>query len=93
MTKLRRLLAVGAVLALVAWLTSPDSKGEPGKNVADPVVRAAQAELSAEAALAQSKFAGGEVISYQTLKGENLCACKSSRSLNPCPCAAAILSS
>src|SRR5262249_31619883 len=87
MTKVRRLAAVGALLAFIAWLSSPDTQGEPGKKpVADPVVRPAKAPApTPEAALAEPKFNQGGVQTYTTLQGENLFALQIKPKLEPAP--------
>ena len=68
MTKTRRLLAVVAVLAMAAIITSSRSRGEPGQK-AGPVVRPVVTiqERNVEKELADSKFDQGGVLTYRTL--------------------------
>jgi len=72
MTKQRRLLASVAGLAMVAAVSLSRSQGEPGQKgpAVRPVVPVEERNLEKE--LAGSKFDRGGVITYQTLKGENL---------------------
>lgn len=70
MTRARRLLAILAGLAMVAVVCLSQSQGDSGKN-AGPVIRPVP-EQNLDNELARSKFESGGIITYRTLKGENL---------------------
>src|SRR5947209_4995590 len=82
MTKARRLLAVAAVLAAAAVVSSSPSWGDPGERKdrgrllperKGPLAGAAAAVApDAEAALVASKCAQGVPLTYQTADGETL---------------------
>jgi hypothetical protein len=91
MTRVRRLLAVAALLAVSAVLTSSRSWGDPGDRkdrarlLPDAAARpaAAAAPADAEAALALAKFARGGVVTYQTTDGDTLFAAQVKPALEP----------
>src|SRR5437899_2617393 len=80
MTKARRLLAVAAVLAAAAYVSSSPSWGEPADhNDRTPLLppdgnrpAAARATEDAEAALMRSKLDRAAVVVYQPTAGDTL---------------------
>ncbi len=87
-TRARRILAITGLLALVAIVSSSRSHGEPGQNPKPgPVVRPVVpiGERNVEKELAGSKFEQGGVITYRTLKGENLFALQLKPQMAPVP--------
>src|SRR4051812_1867933 len=86
MTKMRRLVAVLSVFVVAALVCLTRSQGEPGKPNAGPLVRPMPPrERQAEKELTGSKFEQGGVITYTTLKGENLFALQVKPQLPPAP--------
>ncbi len=81
MTRARRLLAILAGLAMVAVVCLSQSQGDSGKN-AGPVIRPVP-EQNLDNELARSKFESGGIITYRTLKGENLFALQLQPKLAP----------
>src|SRR5436305_2103326 len=72
MTKMRRLLAIAAGIAVIAVIASSQLQGQSGGKTA-PVIRpVVPADRNVERELADSKFAKGGILTYETLKGETL---------------------
>jgi hypothetical protein len=87
MTKSRRLLVIVAGLAVVAVIASSRLQSEGQNSKARPVVRpvAPAEERNVDRKPAGSRFDNGGVITYQTLKGENLFALQLKPQLAPVP--------
>ncbi len=86
MTYVRRLRAVGAVLALAAVVTNAHVWGDSQKSAKDNFRSAAQSPAADVAEdLTPSKFTNGDAISYRTSAGETLFALQIKPRLDPLP--------
>src|SRR5438034_740921 len=89
MTNVRRLLAVAAGLAVAAFLSSrlwgEPANGKAGKSILPGDGNRPAAAADPEAALAQSRFAQGGVLTYRPVEGANYFALQLQPKLDPVP--------
>lgn len=91
MTYVRRLKAVGAVLALAALVTNSHVWGESAKKAPEqrrssaPKITTEKAEDDIAEGLANTKFARAAVLTYRTTGGETLFALQIKPKLDPVP--------